>query len=93
MSLLWLITIVSSLHVLIKFSSCFLLIGYSFFIIFYYGKLKLICNLIKNNLSQKQALILAGLTLIIIVLIVPYYLYPMANVGFKIGRASCRERV
>ena len=90
MNLLWivLVTIISSGFILVKFSGYPLLINYLVFIVFYYTKLKSICNLIKNNLSQKQALILALITLIVIVLIVPYFLYPIANLGFKGGKGS-----
>ncbi len=95
MNLLWivLITIISSGFILVKFSGYSLLIIYLVFITFYYTKLKSICNLIKNNLSQKQALILALVTLIVIVLIVPYFLYPIANLGFKGGGGSDADEV
>ena len=90
MSLLWiiLVTIISSGFILVKFSGYLLLVVYLVFITFYYSKLKSTCNLIKNSLSQKQALVLAVVTLMVIIFTVPYFLYPIANLGLAGGGGS-----
>lgn len=82
------VTIISSEYTLVKFGGYPLLIIYSLFITLYYSKLKSIFNLIKNILSQKQALIFAIVTLIVVILIAPYFLYPIADLGFKTGGGS-----
>lgn len=90
MNLIWIVflTIISSKFTLVKFAGYPLFFIYFVFISFFYANLKPISNLIKNTFSQKQALVIGTFTFLVVILLVPYFLYPIANLGFKSGGGS-----